>query len=846
MEEFEHTMPIEQLLEKLEVPNIKSGITDQQLISRLSQSGYNIPTKTSNLRIFLLTLQENLHFLLYIGILTVLLTVLVEKGPSVSLSHIFLIAFTFVGHMIDLFMVEKPKVPKFGTLIAVIRNGKSNIVDSKYLVRGDIVELEQSMIAPADIRLIKVNNMLVNGSSLLQKEGIRMASAAGSGDYFHSPNMIFQGFKVETGKGIGIVLNTGSKTVLAQSTIQTQGQSRSEIYFHLAVFAFVVFCVLYNYYVGKFRDFQSVLVLAMGLTKLPHFVRKGRSTSLLSISHLLISQNVYPKAIQAFSTLMRTNYLVYDIRDVLITTKKEIKKVYINDALQNVHVVKQQSQFLKMVKLANHALYKDPVVEESRENVPLEDWDPKPKEKEYEHPVEITLREFISQFNLGKPDQAEHLKVPLTSKNRNSLTVVTPKDSEPLAILIGDASDIIKNCKKMHVNSQDVDLPSRSLTSLCEDLSLEGNLCIGLGYSEIDRKLITSGEDLKPDVFDFSLLGIFIIKEYTEDNQGALELAQSLNITTIGIGRSGKDYLLNLAYSAKLITDPPEDLISKPSTQSKSCNVLLSPSTIIQDYSKHKTQNMFIPGIGLFDTTHLLNQMSQEEVCYVGNNHLALQLCQVGASFEISSKEVKDLSNFVLLSNTPLMDLLRAIKLLRSIGSNEFFFMLENVACFIPSFTYFAVFSYLDIQMSSFGMLLIEFGVPLLNQFTWIGLPKAGYPGPVMYWSLCSALGFYNYFQIYSEGLDIKYCNFAYFFTVFICGFMKVMWLHAWNWNKCKNSWHFAYTIAAIKIVCFWLFGIIRFVANRNLIEVGYIGKLVPGFVLFWPSMLGLYLVSRK
>jgi magnesium-transporting ATPase (P-type) len=44
--------------------------------------------------------------------------------------------------MFDLFLAEKPKLPKFGSLIAVIRNGKYNIIDSKFLVRGDIVEID--------------------------------------------------------------------------------------------------------------------------------------------------------------------------------------------------------------------------------------------------------------------------------------------------------------------------------------------------------------------------------------------------------------------------------------------------------------------------------------------------------------------------------------------------------------------------------------------------------------------------------------------------------------------------------------------------------------------------------
>jgi magnesium-transporting ATPase (P-type) len=71
---------------------------------------------------------------------------------------------------------------------------------------------------PADIRLIKANNLLVNGSLLLGKEGIWIS--VGGGPYLRSSNMVFQGFTVETGKGIGVVLQTGPRTVLARSANQ--------------------------------------------------------------------------------------------------------------------------------------------------------------------------------------------------------------------------------------------------------------------------------------------------------------------------------------------------------------------------------------------------------------------------------------------------------------------------------------------------------------------------------------------------------------------------------------------------------------------------------------------------
>jgi magnesium-transporting ATPase (P-type) len=169
----------------------------------------------------------------------------------------------------------------------VIRNGKSNIIDSRFLVRGDIVEIEQSMVVPADIRLIKASNLLVNGSLLLGKDGIRMGDSVGGGPYLRSSNMVFQGFTVETGKGIGVVLQTGPRTVLAKSAIQA-----FEARWVGFVLAMWIAGVLYRAYVAREGYYQGFLTLMIVLTKFPHLIRKGRSISLLTISHLLIALQV--------------------------------------------------------------------------------------------------------------------------------------------------------------------------------------------------------------------------------------------------------------------------------------------------------------------------------------------------------------------------------------------------------------------------------------------------------------------------------------------------------------------------------------------------------------------------
>jgi Cation transporter/ATPase, N-terminus. len=97
MEEIEHTLPIEQLLERLGVEKVTFGISDHILMQRLASDGYNLPAKEKLRASVLIVLHENLMFILYCMIFTSVLIAIVDFGPSCSLSHILIICFTFVA-----------------------------------------------------------------------------------------------------------------------------------------------------------------------------------------------------------------------------------------------------------------------------------------------------------------------------------------------------------------------------------------------------------------------------------------------------------------------------------------------------------------------------------------------------------------------------------------------------------------------------------------------------------------------------------------------------------------------------------------------------------------------------
>jgi sodium/potassium-transporting ATPase subunit alpha len=90
-------------------------------------------------------------------------------------------------------------------------------VPAAELVPGDIVELNNGESIPADVVLIKSNELKVNNASLTgESEDQEREPDKKDKNIFESRNVAFFGTSCTNGSGIGIVFKTGDQTVIGQ------------------------------------------------------------------------------------------------------------------------------------------------------------------------------------------------------------------------------------------------------------------------------------------------------------------------------------------------------------------------------------------------------------------------------------------------------------------------------------------------------------------------------------------------------------------------------------------------------------------------------------------------------
>lgn len=217
---------IEKVQEKLEV-SPATGLSASEATKRLKKYGSNhlqAQKRINPFALFFSQFKDILVIVLIISASVSLALSFIEDGGSIReslLIFVIVLAIAVIGFFNE-YKAEKT-VEALSKLVgqnAEVRRGGQNIsISADQLVPGDVVILSEGQKIPADIRLIKVSNLLVNEASLtgeslsVAKNTLTIPGSVPLGD---QKNMAFAGTFVSAGTGEGIVVATAQNTELGK------------------------------------------------------------------------------------------------------------------------------------------------------------------------------------------------------------------------------------------------------------------------------------------------------------------------------------------------------------------------------------------------------------------------------------------------------------------------------------------------------------------------------------------------------------------------------------------------------------------------------------------------------
>lgn len=222
-----HALELRSSLDKLKTS--AEGLSSQEAARRRVEFGPNaLPVKKppSILEIFL---RQFLSPLIYVLLAAAALSLFLDDLLDAVFIMIVLLINAIIGSFQELKAERSAEQLQklMRTTARVRRDGKETMVPAEELVPGDLVLLESGNRVPADLLLVRVNDLSVD-ESLLTGESLPVKKALGEvapeavvGDRL---NMTFAGTTVASGRGAGVVVSIGAHTEIgniAEAVTQT-------------------------------------------------------------------------------------------------------------------------------------------------------------------------------------------------------------------------------------------------------------------------------------------------------------------------------------------------------------------------------------------------------------------------------------------------------------------------------------------------------------------------------------------------------------------------------------------------------------------------------------------------
>ena len=280
--------------------DLNSGLSSEEASIRLNEYGPNELGETKHTSLAVKFLCQFKSFMIIVLIIAGIISGVVGYMNGEGFTDaIIILAIVLLNAVIG--VVQEAKAEKSLDALKkmsaphckVLRDGKLQILESRYLVPGDIVEIETGDSVPADIRLteavnLKIQEAALTGESLPVEKNIEaLAQEVPLGD---RNDMAFQSCSVTYGRGRGIVTGTGTSTEVGRiaSLLQAVPELKTPLQIRLD-------------HLGKFLAWTSlgvcVLLFAIGLAY-------GHELLTMFMTAVSLAAAAIPEGLPAVSTIV--------------------------------------------------------------------------------------------------------------------------------------------------------------------------------------------------------------------------------------------------------------------------------------------------------------------------------------------------------------------------------------------------------------------------------------------------------------------------------------------------------------------------------------------------------------
>lgn len=524
------------------------GLDSKEAKKRLNDYGQNIILNKKKTPLILRFLKQFNDTMIIILLVVAVLLYFYGCFYSHEYTDTIVILFVvFINAIVGFIQEEKSALilkdlKKYETSTSKVkRDDKILIINTKELVPGDIIYLESGETVPADIRILRCENLKVDESALTGESiPVQKSTDVLKENLIiqEQKNMLFLGTNITNGKCTGIVVSTGKNSELGKIALSLNEIDRIETLLQLKIkelskkITLIVFVILIFIFILALINKYTILEIIMLCSSLAvAAIPEGLPTVItitlsVGISNLAKKKTVV-KQMQAVETLGAIDIICSDKTGTITQNKMTVKDEYVID----------EKMLNYICALCNDGLiYKDKYVGD---------------------PTETCLYDYlynkkINSLNLRKKCE-RLLDVPFDS-DRKMFTTLNKIDDNVYVLCKGSMDSLIEKVNLSKTQKEEV-------LDKVKNFSKNALRTLGFAYKKLDY-VPKNIKELEKEENNLSFAGILgMIDPPRKSVKESVALCKNAGIRPIMITGDGIDTATTIAKDVGIITSDNEAIL---------------------------------------------------------------------------------------------------------------------------------------------------------------------------------------------------------------------------------------------------------------------------------------------
>ena len=539
-----------------ELSTSEKGLTKEEALKRLQTNGKNVINKSKKISIFKMIigqLTDKMIIILFIA--SILSFILGEAAEGIVILIIIVI-----NAVISIFQEKKAAdaVEALRNMNApmatVIRDGAVQDIHSADLVIGDIVFLEAGDIVPADIRLFKDNELMIDESALTgESEAVNKDALAILKDGLalgDRVNMAYSSTIVNYGTGLGVVTSVGMNTEVGKIAhmlentdeldtplkrkLEAVGKTLSIVGIIVSILIFVI-GLLYG------KDIISLLMISISLaiSVIPEGLPATATIVMALGVQRMAKKNALVKKLPAVETLGSASVICTDKTGTLTQNKMTVVKTLFYDEFILNKEGNIPNEFLLGCMLCNNASL---------------------NKSSTGDPTEVALLEYVKKENndLFNTKFNRVFEQPFDSV-RKRMSVICEVNGKRICYTKGALEELLELCSYILKDNEVILLTDEikvKILDKCEKLSSEAYRILGFAYKNVDT-IYKEGDNVEDNLIFIGISSM--IDPPREEVMPAIKTFKEAGIKVVMI--TGDHRLTAKAIAKKLGIYSDDDLV---------------------------------------------------------------------------------------------------------------------------------------------------------------------------------------------------------------------------------------------------------------------------------------------